>query len=136
MYFKKGQTFDFANWQTPALIDTVSYKVVESDANSVKFQMNATIENYSGKMFVIGIDRKISMLSKENMIALLDLHSLDGVKAVGYQSVNSVTNEDEEWKPETGMLRYLAAGHVPAIRPYDHYRALCQSIVRKAIDHR
>lgn len=117
VYFKKGHTFDFANWQTPALIDTVSYKVVESDANSVKFQMNAMIENYSGKMFVIGIDRKISMLSKENITALLDLHSLDGVKAVAYQSVNSVTNEDEEWKPETGMLGIWLLG---MFRPSDH----------------
>ncbi|GGM76833.1 hypothetical protein GCM10010967_05560 [Dyadobacter beijingensis] len=104
VYFKKGQAFDFANWQTPALIDTVAYPVVESDAHSVHFHINAMIENYSGKMFVIDIDRKIQMLTRESIANLLRLQALGNVKAVAYQSVNSITNKDDAWKPETGML--------------------------------
>lgn len=116
VYFKKGQSFDFENWQTPALIDTVAYKVMESDASSVKFQVNAMIENYSGKMFVIGISRKIQMLAKEEIANLLDLPALSGVKAVAYRSTNSVTNKDETWKPETGMLGIWLLG---MFRPSD-----------------
>ncbi|MCF0071866.1 hypothetical protein LZD49_15420 [Dyadobacter sp. CY261] len=116
VYFKKGQTFDFENWQTPALIDTVSYKVVGSDASSVQFQVNAMIENYSGRMFVIEINRKIQMLTKENMADLLDLPALENVKAVAYRSTNSVTNKDAEWKPETGMLGIWLLG---MFRPSD-----------------
>ena len=116
VYFKKGQSFDFENWQTPALIDMVAYKVVESDASSVKFQINAMIENYSGKMFVIEISRKIQMLTKESIANLLDLPALSGVKAVAYRSINSVTNKDEEWKPETGMLGIWLLG---MFRPSD-----------------
>ncbi len=116
VYFKKGKTFEFENWQTPALIDTVAYKVVESDASSVKFQVNAMIENYSGKMFVIGISRKIQMLTKENIADLLDLPPLNGVKAVAYRSVNAITNQDEEWKPESGMLGIWLLG---MFRPSD-----------------
>lgn len=116
VYFKKGQNFEFENWQTPALIDTVAYKVVESDASSVKFQINAMIENYSGKMFVIEISRKVQMLSRENIANLLDLPALSGVKAVAYRSINSVTNKDETWKPETGMLSIWLLG---MFRPSD-----------------
>lgn len=116
VYFKKGQSFEFENWQTPALIDTVAYKVVESDASSVKFQINAMIENYSGKMFVIEISRKIQMLTKENMADLLDLPPISGVKAVAYRSTNLVTNKDEAWKPETGMLGIWLLG---MFRPSD-----------------
>lgn len=116
VYFKKGETFDFENWQTPALIDTVAYKVVESDASSVKFQIDALIENYSGKMFVIGISRKVQMLTKENIANLLDLPPLSGVKAVAYRSINSITNKDEEWKPESGMLGIWLLG---MFRPSD-----------------
>ncbi len=116
VYFKKGQSFDFENWQTPALIDTVAYKVVESDASSVKFQIDAMIENYSGKKFVIGISRKIQMLTKENIADLLDLPALNGVKAVAYRSTNVVTNQDEAWKPETGMLGIWLLG---MFRPSD-----------------
>ncbi len=117
VYFKKGQSFDFENWQTPALIDTVAYKVVESDASSVKFQVNAAIENYSGKTFVIEINRKVQMLAKENIENLLGLPALSGVKAVAYRSTNSVTNGDEAWKPETGMLGIWLLG---MFRPSDH----------------
>lgn len=116
VYFKKGQTFDFENWQTPALIDTVAYQVVESDASSVKFEVNAQIANYSGKMFAIGISRQVQMLTRENIANLLDLPALDGVKAVAYTSINSVTNKDEEWKPETGMLGIWLLG---MFRPSD-----------------
>jgi hypothetical protein len=116
VYFKKGQSFDFENWQTPALIDTVAYKVVESDASSVKFQIHAMIGNYSGKMFVIEISRKVQMLTRENIANLLDLPALSGVKAVAYRSTNSVTNKDEEWKPETGMLGIWLLG---MFRPSD-----------------
>lgn len=116
VYFKKGQSFEFENWQTPPLIDTVAYKVVESDASSVKFQIDAMIENYSGKMFVIGISRKIQMLTKEDIANLLDLPALGGVKAVAYRSTNVVTNQDEAWKPETGMLGIWLLG---MFRPSD-----------------
>lgn len=116
VYFKKGKTFEFENWQTPALIDTVAYKVVESDASSVKFQINAMIENYSGKMFVIGISRKIQMLTRENIADLLDLPPLNGVKAVAYRSVNAITNQDAEWKAESGMLGIWLLG---MFRPSD-----------------
>jgi hypothetical protein len=116
VYFKKGQTFEFENWQTPALIDTVSYKVVESDASSVKFQINAMIENYSGHMFVIEISRKIQMLTRENIANSLDSGPLDGVKAVAYRSINAITNKDAEWKPETGMLGIWLLG---MFRPSD-----------------
>ncbi|SEJ31432.1 hypothetical protein SAMN05216327_108222 [Dyadobacter sp. SG02] len=116
VYFKKGQSFEFENWQTPALIDTVAYKVAESDASSVRFEVDAMIENYSGKMFVIGISRKVQMLTKENIANLLDLPALSGVKAVAYRSINSVTNKDEAWKPETGMLGIWLLG---MFRPSD-----------------
>ncbi|WP_342088589.1 DUF6786 family protein [Dyadobacter sp. OTU695] len=116
VYFKKGKAFEFENWQTPALIDTVAYQVVESDASSVKFQINAMIENYSGKMFVIGISRKIHMLTKQNIADLLDLPELNGVKAVAYRSVNAITNQDEAWKPESGMLGIWLLG---MFRPSD-----------------
>ncbi|ACT95734.1 DUF6786 family protein [Dyadobacter fermentans] len=116
VYFKKGKPFDFENWQTPALIDTVSYPVVESDAASVQFQVTATIENYSGKTFTIEINRKVEMLTRQSIAKLLDLPALDGVKAVAYRSTNSATNKAETWKPETGMLGIWLLG---MFRPSD-----------------
>jgi hypothetical protein len=104
VYFKKGSRFDFENWQTPPLIDTVAFKVKESDSSSVSFQMDALIENYSGTVFVIGINREIRMLDKRDIAEALDITSLENCKVTAYESVNSITNKDAAWKAESGML--------------------------------
>jgi hypothetical protein len=104
VYFKKGSKFDFDNWQTPALIDTVPFEVVESDDTSVKLRVNAMIENYSGFMFVIEINRSIQMLSRKDIESTLDLGQPGTYKATAYMSVNSIINKDADWKSETGML--------------------------------
>jgi hypothetical protein len=104
VFFKKGQKFDFTNWQTPAIIDTVTFNVIASDSNSVSFQNHAMIENYSGTVFVVDINRQISMLDKESILSGLDIASLGSGKSVAYESVNSLTNKGSEWKSETGML--------------------------------
>lgn len=116
VYFKKGQTFDFENWQTPALIDTVAYKVTESKKTSAAFQVSATIENHSGNTFVIEINRKISMLDKKAIMASLDITDLGKCRSVAYESVNSVTNKDAAWTPEKGMLGIWLLG---MFRPSD-----------------
>jgi hypothetical protein len=116
VYFKKGSTFDFKNWQTPALIDTVAYKVTESDNSSVSLQVDATIENYTGTKFVIEINRKVSVLDKKAIQSTLDIGSLANCKSVAYESVNAVTNKDAEWVPEKGMLAIWLLG---MFRPSD-----------------
>jgi hypothetical protein len=104
IYFKKGKSFDFENWQTPAIIDTVSFAVTDSDSSSATFEARAMIENYSGNRFVIEIKRKISMLDQSSILSGLDISTLGNCKSVAYESINAVKNVDAEWKPETGML--------------------------------
>jgi len=116
VYFKKGQSFDFENWQTPALIDTVAYKVTESDKSSVSFHVNAMIQNYTGTVFSIDIDRKVSMLDKVSIASSLDILDLGRCKSVAYESVNSITNKGAEWTPEKGMLGIWLLG---MFRPTD-----------------
>ena len=38
IFFKKGDPFDLEHWQTPALIDTVSYKVTAKSDSEVTFR--------------------------------------------------------------------------------------------------
>src|SRR6476619_6239038 len=46
VYFKKSDPFDFAHWQVPALIDTVAYKVDQSDKTSTTFSVSSSLTNY------------------------------------------------------------------------------------------
>jgi len=116
VFFKKGQTFDFDNWQTPPVIDTDAYQVVESDASSVSFEINAKVENHSGTLFSIEIGRKISMLDKASILSGLEISSLGDCKSVAYESINSLTNIGAEWKSETGTLGVWLLG---MFRPSD-----------------
>ncbi len=104
VFFKKGQKFDFENWQTPALIDTVAFKMVQSDSSSAGFQVHAVIENYSGTTFNVEIDREISVLDKKSILEGLNITSLGNCKSIAYESVNSIMNKGAAWKTETGTL--------------------------------
>jgi hypothetical protein len=104
VYFKKGDSFDFENWQTPAIIDSVPYPVFNQDRSSVSFIIDATLENHSGTVFVLGINRTISMLDKATILSSLEIASLGNCKSVAYESANEITNKGLEWKSETGML--------------------------------
>src|SRR6218665_410961 len=64
VFFKKGTTFDFANWQTPAEIDTFSYDLVEKQANKAVFAKDMELENYSGTKFKVNLNREISLLNQ------------------------------------------------------------------------
>jgi len=116
VYFKKGQSFDFENWQTPPLIDTEAYKVIESDKSSVSFKITAQVENHSGKAFVIDINRKISMLDKNSILSGLGISTLGECKSVAYESINAVTNKDVDWRFESGTLGIWLLG---MFRPTD-----------------
>lgn len=104
VYFKKGAQFDFKNWQTPALIDTDTYEVVGKDRSSIHFKASAELENQSGALLNIEIDRKISMLSKADILNALKVSNLGNCKSVAYQTINTITNKGADWKMETGTL--------------------------------
>ena len=116
VYFKKGQSFDFENWQTPPLIDTEAYKIIESDNASVSFTITAQVENHSGTAFSIDINRKISMLDKKSILSGLGISSLGECKSVAYESINCVTNKDADWDLEKGTLGIWLLG---MFRPTD-----------------
>lgn len=104
VFFPKGKPFDFKNWQTPALIDTVRYAITATTPSSVTFKKEASITNYSGTEFQITIERQIAMLDQKSIAAQLGIPSLAGVKSVGYESKNILTNQGRDWTRESGMI--------------------------------
>jgi hypothetical protein len=104
VYFKKGQKFDFENWQTPAVIDSEPYEIIASDRHSVSFRKDAVLENHSGTRLDFAIDRKVSMLSKSDASRLLSVPSFEKIKVTAYESENTLTNNGADWKKETGAI--------------------------------
>lgn len=111
LFFKKGQTFDGANWQTPAPIDSEPFDLVCKDENSVKMQKQMQLTNYSGTQFDLKVERTIRLLGKNEVEKLLANESLDKVAFVAYQSENQITNIGKEaWTKEKGLLSIWILG--------------------------
>lgn len=104
VYFKPGAPFDFSHWQTPALIDTVSYTLVSHEKSSARFTQTATLYNHSGTRFDIGIDRSVSVLSRRQITRLLGVETLEDLKVVGYETQNTLRNAGADWQRDKGVL--------------------------------
>ncbi|AUC23983.1 hypothetical protein BTO15_05005 [Polaribacter sejongensis] len=112
IFFNKGDEFILDDWFTPRLIDLEPFDVKNKTSNKVILTKEASLKNYGGFQFDLGIEREISILSKENLQKELGLDLLDeSIKTVAYQTKNTLTNlGDSDWKKETGLLSIWMLG--------------------------
>ena len=111
IYFKGKDSFAFANWQVPAVIDTISYDISQSDKTQVVFSKKATITNYSGTVFDIAIERKINLLDKQQAETKLNTIIPAGIGFVGYETENKIQNTGtEDWAKDKGLLSIWLLG--------------------------
>lgn len=111
IFFKNGSSFDFADWQTPACIDTEAYDLVSSDEKSAEFTKSIQIKNYSNFEFSFDVNRKISVIDDSKIKGLLNIAYQDAVKSVGYETVNQLKNTGAgNWEKESGLLSIWLLG--------------------------
>ena len=104
IYFKKGVDFKFENWFVPKELDTAPFDLVASDKSSVRFEKQMHLDNFSGTAFDLKVNRNISLLNDSAIQQFLGKLP-EGVKAVGFQSDNMITNTGtSEWNKSSGML--------------------------------
>lgn len=105
IYFEPGKEQVYDNWHTPKAIDIEEWKVGHATAREVVFTKEMEQENYLGTLFNIGIERKISLLSGNEVADKLQVEIPEGVSGVAYETSNRITNvNDFEWTPETGTV--------------------------------
>ena len=106
VYFNQGEEQVFENWKVPAVIDTESFDIKKKDNQSVTFTKNTVLKNASGTEFTIGIERKVSLLSRENLTTLFQVDFNSKVlNVVAYQSENTITNLGKNaWTKKGGLL--------------------------------
>ncbi|NOR75827.1 MAG: hypothetical protein GQ525_11785 [Draconibacterium sp.] len=111
IFFKNGDSFDFDNWQTPACIDTEKYKLVSSSETEAEFTAFIKIKNYNNFQFEFNVNRKISLLNNKSIQTELGIFYQEGVKSVGYKTVNQLKNIGlSDWKKESGLLSIWLLG--------------------------
>ena len=111
IYFKKGDSFNIAHWQVPAVVDTETYDIVQSSKSSVTFSKTAVLTNYSGKTFNLDIKRTIDLLNKNTVEKKLQITIPSNVNYVAYESTNKIKNTGtNEWKKDSGLLSIWLLG--------------------------
>ena len=110
IFFDRGSTFDFSEWRTPPVIDTVPFAVMQKNSERASFRHEAEIENYSGTRFEFRIEREVELLSEDAMHEALKLGNVP-LTAVAYQTTNRLTNiGKEDWSKPSGLLSIWMLG--------------------------
>ena len=105
VYFKPGDEQVFSNWVVPGELDTEPFEVVSQNESSVVFKKDFALANSSGTEMKIGIERTVSILSRNQAEDILDLDLGDELSFVAYQSENILQNRgQDEWNEQNGFL--------------------------------
>jgi hypothetical protein len=115
IYFAPGVPFDLAHWYTPAQFDSEPFEVVGQTGNSVALRKTFELTNYSGTKFHVQIDREVRLLNANDVWSHLGISAIAGVKVVGFESDNRVTNlSSASWSRDTGLLSLWVLGQFQA----------------------
>ena len=111
IYFKKGDSFAINNWQVPYIIDTVAFDVVESSREQAVFKSQASLTNYSGTKFDLAVERRITILDKDDAAKRLKINIPENIGVVGYETENRLQNIGKaDWTREKGLLSIWLLG--------------------------
>lgn len=111
VFFKNGVPFDLEHWFTPAPIDTEPFELVSKSKDRAVLKKNMQLENYSGTVFDLRVDREVRILGQDEAVEDLGITSADKVKMVTFESINKVTNTGEKaWEKDTGLLSIWILG--------------------------
>jgi hypothetical protein len=104
LFFPPGAKMEFTNWKTPAVFDTEPWQVMGREMDAVTLKKNARLTNYAGTVLNLSITRTIGIYNRKNIDSILSLTNDDSINAVGYETVNTLTNTgDRPWTETTGM---------------------------------
>src|SRR5262245_58398558 len=111
LYFKPGDPFDLDHWQVPEPIDWDNWSVASQSATEVRFQKRMTLVNYAATQLTIDVDRTVRLLPRDELVKLLGESPGNGVRAVAFESSNTVANAGgAAWQPESGLVSVWILG--------------------------
>jgi len=104
LFFPPGAKMEFANWKTPAPFDTEAWDVLSHSSTSVEMRKDMQLVNYAGTRLNLSVDRAVTILDRAAIDSVLGISLGDSVAAVGYCTVNTLTNTGgQAWTETTGM---------------------------------
>jgi hypothetical protein len=111
IFFAKGAKFELADWFTPAVIDTLPFRVVSSSRTRARFAAEFALTNYSGTRLDVSVSREVRLLDTAAAWKKLGVKPAADVRLVAFESDNAIRNAGTSpWKQETGLLSIWILG--------------------------
>jgi len=111
IFFKNDVPFDLEHWFTPAPVDTEPFELVSKSKNHALLKKDMRLENYSGTIFNLRVDREIRVLERSEALKTLGIIPAETIKMIAFESTNKMTNTGAEaWRKETGLLSIWILG--------------------------
>lgn len=105
IYFPPKVDQEFENWVVPPSIDTKPFAVASKSSESIIFTSQFDLKNASGTSMKVGVEREVSIFSREKSSDALGLELDDTLDIVAYQSSNKLINRGaEKWSSTNGFL--------------------------------
>jgi hypothetical protein len=116
LWFEPGAEQTLENWHTAPAINEGAYEIT-SDANDdsyCRMQTRFKLQNASATEFDLEVRREVRLLNEADMAGLFGtaaIHfSVDGVKMVAYETINTITNRGPAMTKEGGLVSIWILG--------------------------
>ncbi|TDX02382.1 DUF6786 family protein [Dinghuibacter silviterrae] len=118
LFFAPGDSMVFAHWKTPAPFDNEPWTVMGQTATTVDLHKTMHLVNYQGKSLSLKVDRNIRLLNRGGIDSLLGIELGPGVKAVGYETTNTLLNDSDQPVCLWMLDMFPTSEHTVIIIPY------------------
>jgi hypothetical protein len=86
-------------------LDTEPFDLISSSSTEAQFEKEMQLENYSGNVFDIKVQRKIKLLDSSTIASTIEIPIPAKVTSVGFESENIITNNGKsQWNDKTGLV--------------------------------
>lgn len=111
LYFPASEPFRFEYWQTPHELQEGAWQVSAESPTSITYAHEFAVENYERRVFKVGIQRKLSLLSAEQAKNQLGVALPASLNWVAFSSENKLTNQGSDaWQESSGLLSVWILG--------------------------
>lgn len=112
IFFEPRQKeYSFANWKTPALIDTEAFEVTAASESKMSLRKEGSVINNSGTTFQMRLERTVEVLSAGDFVRKVGIEASEGVKSIAFETTNTLTNRGKQaWNEQSGMLSIWMLG--------------------------
>jgi len=116
LWFKPDAEQNLDNWYTPPAFNEGAWEVISgSDEKSCRMTTAMGFQNASATNFKLDVAREVRLFGADDMKNLFgssvaDTLGRDGVKTVGYETTNKITNRGDDMTKEKGLVSIWILG--------------------------